>query len=280
VVHPDSGNLVLTGGQAGGFVVSYSTDSGVSWTRANLAEAGFCYALTVARSQPDVVYSAGVVSGAGVVYRSTDFGRTWTRAPGSLPDTVLGITVHPEDEGRVYAATPSGAFATTDGGSSWAILIPIRGMRAVRLYPGFPDTVLVAGDSGVFLSFDAGQSWQALNAGLLDTCVTWLEFAESGGVRLLAGTAHRACFAYTFSTGIEAPRDLHELDLRLMPNPASDRMVVLADPRRPHAALRLLDVAGRYVMRLQPGANDVSGLAPGVYFVRTGSGIRKVQIAR
>jgi len=33
-------------------------------------------------------------------------------------------------------------------------------------------------------------------------------------------------------------------------------------------ATSLLDVAGRSVMDLHPGANDVSGLAPGVYFVR------------
>ena len=42
----------------------------------------------------------------------------------------------------------------------------------------------------------------------------------------------------------------------------------------------LLDASGRRVLDLRPGPSDVSGLAPGVYFVRTGSGIRKVQIAR
>jgi len=30
----------------------------------------------------------------------------------------------------------------------------------------------------------------------------------------------------------------------------------------------LLDICGRNVMTLHPGANDVSHLAPGVYFVR------------
>ncbi len=32
----------------------------------------------------------------------------------------------------------------------------------------------------------------------------------------------------------------------------------------------LLDASGRKVMDLQPGANDVRALAPGVYFVRYG----------
>jgi len=34
----------------------------------------------------------------------------------------------------------------------------------------------------------------------------------------------------------------------------------------------LLDAAGRQVMRLKPGANDVDGLSPGVYFIRRDGG--------
>ena len=48
----------------------------------------------------------------------------------------------------------------------------------------------------------------------------------------------------------------------------------------------LLDAAGRKVLGLKAGENDVSGLAPGVYFVRgegrgaRGGGAEKVVIAR
>lgn len=42
----------------------------------------------------------------------------------------------------------------------------------------------------------------------------------------------------------------------------------------------LLDIAGREVMRLRPGANDVSGVSPGVYFVRRSCGCGRVVIAR
>jgi hypothetical protein len=44
-----------------------------------------------------------------------------------------------------------------------------------------------------------------------------------------------------------------------------------ATSRKPQAA-SLLDAAGRKVIVLQAGANDVSGLAPGVYFVREACG--------
>ena len=43
----------------------------------------------------------------------------------------------------------------------------------------------------------------------------------------------------------------------------------------------LLDISGRKVLELQPGANDVRGLAPGVYFVRSEpSAVTKVVIQR
>ena len=50
-----------------------------------------------------------------------------------------------------------------------------------------------------------------------------------------------------------------------------------------------MDVSGRRVLDLQPGANDVRALAPGVYFVCEGAGrseqgggvgIRKVVVTR
>jgi hypothetical protein len=46
-----------------------------------------------------------------------------------------------------------------------------------------------------------------------------------------------------------------------------------AASRKPQAA-SLLDISGRKVLDLKPGANDVSHLSPGVYFIREGLGIR------
>jgi hypothetical protein len=59
-----------------------------------------------------------------------------------------------------------------------------------------------------------------------------------------------------------------------------------ATSRKPQAASSLLDVSGRRVMVLKPGANDVRALAPGVYFVREAQAqaqaqaIRKVVVTR
>jgi hypothetical protein len=41
----------------------------------------------------------------------------------------------------------------------------------------------------------------------------------------------------------------------------------------------LLDISGRKVLNLRPGPNDVSGLAPGVYFAHGGV-TRRVLVAK
>jgi YVTN family beta-propeller protein len=43
----------------------------------------------------------------------------------------------------------------------------------------------------------------------------------------------------------------------------------------PQAASWLLDITGRKVLDLKPGANDVRALAAGVYFVREASGVKR-----
>jgi hypothetical protein len=42
-----------------------------------------------------------------------------------------------------------------------------------------------------------------------------------------------------------------------------------ATSHKPQAACWLLDISGRKVLDLMPGANDIRALAPGVYFVRS-----------
>jgi hypothetical protein len=46
-----------------------------------------------------------------------------------------------------------------------------------------------------------------------------------------------------------------------------------AASHKPQAASWLLDISGRKVMELRPGANDVGRMSPGVYFVRLASGV-------
>jgi hypothetical protein len=57
-------------------------------------------------------------------------------------------------------------------------------------------------------------------------------------------------------------------ELAVWPNPCRGVLFRANSPSANSSPGRLLDAAGREVLALRPGANDVSGLSPGVYFVR------------
>ena len=82
-------------------------------------------------------------------------------------------------------------------------------------------------------------------------------------------------------SGIETPDDLPA-----MLEPAATvvrRVLFLPEATSPKLqAVGLLEVSGRKVLDLHPGANDVSGLAPGVYFIREDQtrAVRKVVVTR
>jgi len=157
--------------------------------------------------------------------------------------------VHPTDENLVYAATPSGLYRTTDTGQNWTNL-GNPGLRAVRLYPEFPDTILVGGDSGVFISTNSGHDWSSLNAGLDGRKVNCLEFAVTDEIGLFAGTNGGATYLYSFTTGISTPPKsvVKTQPLVVCPNPTPGHLMVLwNESLKPPLLLRIWDVSGRMV---------------------------------
>ena len=88
----------------------------------------------------------------------------------------------------------------------------------------------------------------------------------------------------------DAPPGIHDEPAASTSSKPSSQAVVRntlflpeARGRKPQAAC-LMDISGRKVLDLGPGANDVRTLAPGVYFVREAQAqaqaVRKVVIAR
>jgi WD40 repeat protein len=277
IVHPDSTNLILTGGRGPNtqtnwsFVVSYSRDGGAKWTRCNPTptSAGFCHTLAVAHSQTSVIYAGGEVAGAGAVYVSTDFGSTWAPTATAPTDTVYSLDVDPTDAARVLAATPGGAFLTTNSGATWTNLHG-GNLRAALLYPGSPDTLLAGGSAGVAISPDGGTSWHQMNVGLDGRAVTALAFVNDGDNYLIAGTVGGSCYAWQFQSGI-AERGWAKDDgrrtlgsLQVWPNPFSSHCRVVGHERD---EFTVFDHSGRQVGRAS-GDRIGAGLAAGVYFVR------------
>lgn len=284
IVHPDSFNILITGGQAPAtedraFYVSVSRCRGDTWTRCKLSGSlpGYCHALAVAPGARQECFAAGEVDGRGVVYRSPDFGRTWTKTPDAPPDTVWSLAVDPRDARVVYAAAGE-LFRSPDAGSTWARLDAGAGFCCVRVHPECPDTVVAGGDSGVVISYDAGQNWAALDHGLEEQPVAWLEFCRDG-TWLVAATRGRSCFAWSFTTGLagrpgSSPR---EAGLEAWPNPCPGVLTV-ARPAWGNALVRVFDVLGRCVRQERsPGGGgelrlDLAQLPAGVYRVEVASG--------
>lgn len=289
LAHPDSANVVMTGGMTsnGHFGVSVSHDTGRTWTRFTLwtGYADVCFALAAAPSQSQTVYAAGRGSNAGRVFISTDLGRNWQRTSTGPPYEVLGLAVHPDDPATVLAAGGSGLYRTTDSGASWTLVNSRTGFRAVQFLS--VDAAVAGGDNGVFLSTDGGVSWTDTTANIEGEGVTRLDYVRSGGTALLAGTRTGACWFLDFNVGIG---EFGNVRRATIPGAGIVRGSLTLDCEPPSGSRRpvaLLDAAGRRVMGLGPGPNDVSALAPGVYFLRPGpgadreaSGIRRVVVAR
>ena len=276
IVHPDSTDLILTGGRGPltqtnwSFVISRSRNGGATWTRINPEPSlqGFCRALAVAPSQTNVIYAGGIIASAPAVYRSTDFGTTWTRTATAPTDTVYSLQVDAADPARVFAATPSGAFITKNSGATWDNLRGGTDLRAVLQYPGSPDTLVCAGADGVSISPDQGTTWTPMNTGLEGHAVTALGFADHGGTYLIAGTAGGSCYAWQFETGLEEGRGARgggRGTVCAWPNPFVSYCRVLGHERDQFA---IFDHAGRQV-GIARGDKVGAGLAPGVYFLRS-----------
>jgi hypothetical protein len=88
---------------------------------------------------------AGFGTGQGHIWKSTNGGTSWARADGNLPDVpVLTLLVDNTDSSgnSIMVGTDSGAFQSTDGGTTWSqiSLVPILGV--VDLYQDSAGDVL------------------------------------------------------------------------------------------------------------------------------------------
>ena len=157
-------------------------------------------AVAVAPSNPNVVWvGTGEPNnrqsspwGNGV-YRSTDAGRSWTHVGLENTHHIGRIRVHPTDPdvahvaavGHLWGANPErGVYRTTDGGSSWELVLFVdehTGAIDLAMDPGDPKTLFAAmyqrqrrawgfngggPGSGIYRTTDGGDTWTELGGGL------------------------------------------------------------------------------------------------------------------
>lgn len=196
---------------------------------------------------------------------------------------------------RANAVTVSGSYAYVADGDSGLCVISIADpthpvVVGHRDTPG--DAWCVALDGGYAYVADANWSQglrvisvadptRPVEVGYYDTPGNAVGVAVSGGCVYVADDYAGLQIYQFYGAGVE------EMPSTGAPTPNSST-VVRGALCLPLASSVLLDIAGRKVMDLLPGPNDVRALAPGVYFVREKpqapslkpQAIRKVVITR
>ncbi|MEM9661066.1 MAG: GC-type dockerin domain-anchored protein [Planctomycetota bacterium] len=187
VIDPSNPDTLYAGGVAGG--VWKSTDAGASWTPTgdtliNLAIAS----LAIDPNNPDVLYAGtgeGVFNGDAVrglgIFKTTDGGSTWTQlssTTGSDWFYVNQVRISPTDSDRIFAATRSGVWRSTDAGATFEPVLrnpfelngspasngSFGGALDLDIQPGSdPEVILAAFGTfeadGLFRSADGGNTW-------------------------------------------------------------------------------------------------------------------------
>ncbi len=134
IINPDNPNIMYAAGVAGG--IWKTTNAGASWTPisdliANIAVTCLAFdpknANTIYAGTGEGFFNADSVRGAGI-FKSIDAGATWSRLVNTASTDfyyVNDLIVSSNDSRRIYAATRSGVWRSTDEGLNWTAVLPV-----------------------------------------------------------------------------------------------------------------------------------------------------------
>ena len=99
------------------------------------------------------------------LFRTEDGGKHWLKSGAGLPATVFGVAFDPAAPGRIYAATPTGLYRSSNRGAAWARIAFAAGELVIQaaVAPGDPRIVLASveteDDSSTLRSTDGGATF-------------------------------------------------------------------------------------------------------------------------
>jgi hypothetical protein len=137
-----------------------SSDSGVSWTPANIGLSGAAQTVWSLTDDGTALY-AGT---SGGVYRSTNNGGVWAPAKNGLTDsTIISLIA---SSGTLFAGTVKGLYRSTNQGTSWTPLGSGAPPHYVSALASINSVIIAAMTSGVYRSTDNGNSWTSAMVGI------------------------------------------------------------------------------------------------------------------
>jgi hypothetical protein len=114
-------------------------------------------------ASPNTIYVGGQNNGAAPgVRKSVDGGKTWAYAVNGLTDRrIKALLMAPGNAQTIYAATPSGVFATTDGAATWTFDTATATYRDIRRFA----VGMMNGAQTLFAATSAGIAYRPLAGG-------------------------------------------------------------------------------------------------------------------
>ena len=138
-----------------------STDDGRSWKDDSRGLPSHdLHALVLNPRRPGRMYVWAV--GHGLLTRDVSEGRWQRLAPASSLGDVRALAVNPNDHERLYAATATGIWVSTDGGRRWeqrpdGLRKPAAGLA---ILPGSQDAVIAATGEGIYAGDAMAAHWR------------------------------------------------------------------------------------------------------------------------
>lgn len=145
-------------------IVFRSTDRGATWSRSDLGDAYYVYALDIDPANRSTILAGTYSYG---IWRSTNSGASWTRVANSSYN--YRFARDPGTPTTVYSAAYSGVYRSTDNGATWTYVtsgLTGASLRVLVTIPGQNGTVFAGSTAGMFKSTNYGASWTSSSNGI------------------------------------------------------------------------------------------------------------------
>ncbi|NNF36064.1 MAG: hypothetical protein HKN68_18310 [Saprospiraceae bacterium] len=161
--HPSNPNIIYIGTPAGG--IWKTMDGGVTWIPLDdfLPSLGVS-GIAISKTNPNLIYAltgcgdGGGVSSSSGVLKSIDGGETWIKTGELYSGAYSGymLTMDPNNDQVLFAATNRGLYKTSNGGSSWTRVLSTSTIYDVKFKPGSSDSLYACGRTSVYYSYYGG----------------------------------------------------------------------------------------------------------------------------